>query len=489
VTTAGALHLVLWYWPGAVPLDVTSGVWTALARDAAIGVLYRPLLGPAGYGGTRYMPLFFLLQGGLIRLGCDPVVAGLGLTAASAVLFDLALYLALRQVGARRALALPLSLLGHATVSVQLLTVGSRCDLLASALNLAGVASALRYTEKPRRAMLGASVAALAAAFFTKLTTVSGALAAIAVLRARRGRRTALAAAGALTLLVAAGLAAVEVASGGRLWTSLRAVAGGGISAFYGARFPFWFALAIVEDPFLLLVVLTALFYAVRETRQGRASFAIGYFWLTVAVTAPVFASPGTDNNHLIDLLGASILLVGHVLQQERAVSARLATAMPVALAGLTIVGWLPGVPSTGSVIAAMGRPRRQTITAILADAAPAGRILSEDPLLPVLAGGRAFVSDPFSLHVLAATRPEVRADFTRRLASGYFPTVVLVDWSGADAAGVLRALHDRSDRGVAHFYGDVRFTPDFLALLERRYVISRVAHPFVVFEWRPRRR
>ncbi len=144
VTLAGALHLVFWYWPGAVPLDVTSGVWTALAKDVSAGVLYRPLFGPLGYGGTRYMPLFFLLHGGLIRLGVDPVAAGLSLTALSAVLFDVVLFLVLRQLGVRAALALPLSVLGHATVSVQLLTLGTKCDLLAAALNLATLAAALR---------------------------------------------------------------------------------------------------------------------------------------------------------------------------------------------------------------------------------------------------------------------------------------------------------------------------------------------------------
>ena len=88
---------------------------------------------------------------------------------------------------------------------------------------------------------------------------------------------------------------------------------------------------------------------------------------------------------------------------------------LPAALAGLTMMSWVPGMVSIGSVIAEMGRPERRTIAAIVERAGSADRILSENPLIPVLAGGRPFLSDPFSLHVLATTMPErssrLRAD------------------------------------------------------------------------------
>jgi hypothetical protein len=486
IVFGAAAHLALWFWLGGVPLDVTSGVWTALAKDFADGVLYRPVFGPMGYGGTRYMPLFFLAHGALMRLGVDPVVGGLGLTLASAAAFDLALYASLRQLDVRPALALPFAVLGHATISMQLLTLGTRCDLLASAFNLAGVALALRYVRRPGRLTLAGMVAALAAAFFTKLTTVSGIIAAIAFLRTRCGARTARVAAMGWLALLAAGSLALYAASGGRIWSSFLAVGSGGIGWSYGARFPFWFALAVVEDPFYLLVFLFSLFYAVRELRQGRSSFAVGYFWVATAATVPVFASPGTDNNHLIDLLGASLLLLGR-LCGRRAGSARLALLLPPALAGLTMVGWVPGMVSIGSVIAGMGRPERQTISAIVRRAGSGDRILSEDPLIPVLAGRAPFLSDPFSLHILAKKIPEVRADFDLRMKRGDFPTVVLVDWSGSDAAHAIGALRARTDRGVDHFYGGVRFTDDFLDLLDRYYAVTMVEHPFVVFQRRRR--
>src|SRR2546428_8686787 len=77
----GSIALMAWYWPGALPQDSSSGVWTALAQDFAKGVFYRPTVSAFGFGGTRYMPLFFVLHGALIRLAFDPVTAGGVLTA------------------------------------------------------------------------------------------------------------------------------------------------------------------------------------------------------------------------------------------------------------------------------------------------------------------------------------------------------------------------------------------------------------------------
>src|SRR5439155_54410 len=109
VPFVSSIVLMLWYWPGSLPQDSTSGVWTALAQDFANGILYRPTADAYGFGGTRYMPLFFVLHGTLIRLSVDPIVAGLLLTIASIVLFDLPLLSCLRALEVPWSLAVPRS--------------------------------------------------------------------------------------------------------------------------------------------------------------------------------------------------------------------------------------------------------------------------------------------------------------------------------------------------------------------------------------------
>src|SRR2546427_9974680 len=106
----GSIALMAWYWPGALPQDSSSGVWTALAQDFAKGVFYRPTVSAFGFGGTRYMPLFFVLPGALIRLAFDPVPAGIVLTVLTMLLCDVGLWLGLcgRGVGLARCLPPPL---------------------------------------------------------------------------------------------------------------------------------------------------------------------------------------------------------------------------------------------------------------------------------------------------------------------------------------------------------------------------------------------
>src|SRR6266567_1087444 len=76
VGLTGAAALLAWYWPGSFFDSATSSVWLAMAWDLAHGEFYRPVVSSAGYGGTRYMPLLFVLYSGLLRIGVDPIVAG-----------------------------------------------------------------------------------------------------------------------------------------------------------------------------------------------------------------------------------------------------------------------------------------------------------------------------------------------------------------------------------------------------------------------------
>ncbi len=55
------------------------------ALDFIHGVLYRPLFGPLGHGGTRFFPLYFLLTGMLSKIFGRLEDSGLILSAASVI--------------------------------------------------------------------------------------------------------------------------------------------------------------------------------------------------------------------------------------------------------------------------------------------------------------------------------------------------------------------------------------------------------------------
>src|SRR2546429_2533407 len=106
----GSIAVMAWYSPGALPPDSSSGVWTAPAQDFAKGVFYRATVSAFGFGGTRYMPLFFVLHGALIRLAFDPVTAGVVLTVLTMLLCDVGLWLRLWVLGGGSSRGLPLPL-------------------------------------------------------------------------------------------------------------------------------------------------------------------------------------------------------------------------------------------------------------------------------------------------------------------------------------------------------------------------------------------
>ena len=147
---AAAGQLAIEYWPGRTFDSATSGVWMTLAIDYADGLLYRPILSEAGYGGTRYMPLFFMIHGVLIRLFGDPTLTGLVLMQASVVLMiaGMARLMALHAVPP--VLSWAIAGITLATSLYQQYLTSLNCDYLAAGLSQT---AATRYVppRKPRR--------------------------------------------------------------------------------------------------------------------------------------------------------------------------------------------------------------------------------------------------------------------------------------------------------------------------------------------------
>ncbi|MCH7807559.1 MAG: hypothetical protein IH995_10570, partial [Proteobacteria bacterium] len=179
---------MIWFLPGAVPIGHTSGVWTAMAHDFSLGILYRPVFDEFGYGGTRYMPLYFILHGYLMMMNPDPIITGFVLSLAIVVFLDVGVYLLLREIGIRPLIALPLTFLPHASISFQLLTLEFRGDFLSTAFNIWGMLFALQHLRNKSWFLLTLSSLSFLGALFTKFTTVQG-LAAILLYYFFQGRK------------------------------------------------------------------------------------------------------------------------------------------------------------------------------------------------------------------------------------------------------------------------------------------------------------
>jgi hypothetical protein len=481
---ASGVALMVWFWRGGLPYDSTSGVWAALADDVAHGDFYREVQGTVGYGGTRYMPLFFSVHGALIHAGYSATGSGLALTIASLVLLATGAWGLMRRLGVRATVAWPVVALLPASIAVQLLMVAVKGDLLAAALNVWGLTIALGAAEPGSRRTARFAGMVLAIAVLTKFTAVFAFVTLVIWWTRRRNFAVLRELVTGMFAVMVGGLALGWWLSAGRIAEAFAVCATGGVNAGYAWKFPWWFALTAAQDPFFLALFAAAAAVAVRRWRRDGLDFAGLYFAVTAAATVLIFVSPGTDSNHLVDLLVASVTLLAlEISDGQLAVrSVRLVTALLVA--GLA-AAWLPGALSVRHFFEARGRPTLAAVEEISRRLPPgtADRMLAENPLVPIALGRRPEVLDCFSLRLLAARSPAVRTEFLGKISARRYAAVVLVDWSGKPDAARWAEVEAHTSPGAEHFYGDVHFPAGFLEALHANYRLSFVVSPFVVFE------
>jgi hypothetical protein len=425
-------------WESGNALNHVSGVWMALADDLARGTFYRPLHQPGeGYGGTRYFPLAFVVHGGLVRAGAPLLAAGYATALGAGLLLAAGVFLLLRALGRGRLAAaafVPLALAGfagqHALTAV-------RGDLLPVALSALGLAAIAGGTG---RARLTAAAAALVLAFAAKPTALSATAAAVAWLVLRRQPRAAL----GLAALVAAGtgaaVLATQILSGGRFVALLAAAGTGGAAPGAALRAPVRLAeqLLVADPAGLFLVVAAASVLAIAlpslvagVVRGAPVPLALPALWLasSAAAALAVLALPGTGVNHLVELEAAAAVVLGAAAANDAPgrISYR---AAPVAAAfglALALVQWRTDLASS----------RLAEVREVVRSLPPGGALVSEDPLVPLLAGRRPYLLDPWTIRLTALRSPTVAEPLADGLRRGVFPAVVLfedLDDPSADA-------------------------------------------------------
>jgi hypothetical protein len=410
-------------WHNDAELTFGAGQWMALAADLKHGVFYRPLFGPLGYGGTRYFPLHFVLQAGLMKAGLGLRLSGHLVELASIAALMAGIFWLLRNLGAQYWLAGAASVAILAAGEGQLALTSIRGDVLPAALNV--LALALCARESPTRRGLIAAAALFALAFTAKETTVFGVMAAVlAFLLCRRFRDAV-----ELAILTGAGyilvLAAILLASHGRAYEVFRASAGAGVSLHNLIVAPYHLIQDItltqynpLPNPALYLLGIGALL-AWRDDARGSI---VPLFLLTSSiVTVVILGSSGTGYNHLLDVeVGAVVTFAAWASRQAKQhltfLTALLAMAMIFAL------------PTFGPLLQSeAGSQVRQNIEQALHLAGGSGKpILAENPLLVLDAGSSPYVLDPYMFAALSRRNPAYAQPLWNAMARKSFGEVVL---------------------------------------------------------------
>jgi hypothetical protein len=462
---ASALDLFLWYWPDGLFQYDTAGIYCALAWDTAQGQFYRPLLSPEGYGGTRYMPLFFVVHAGLIRVFGDPVWTGWIWLQASVGLAVTALVALLRQQGLPWKAAVPLGGWLLATAIYQETSLELRCDYLAAGL----VAWALWWL---RRGAWRVTAGLLALAFFTKLTCLYALLVAAAWLYSTGRPRLAAGLMVAVSALCLLGLALAESLSGGNFSQAFLATADGGGLRLSAPRAMLSY---LSRDPFMCAAAALLLLQLAVPGLRPHPDRLVRYYLVGAwGITLVIFSSPGIGLNHHVETHLATLFALG---SNSRPPSRKTLGLLGWTLAALwwaQLVGFLP---SRRAITEREGHSTRATLRDIERRYLPAGiRYLAVNPLVPVLRDERAFVLDVFNLNHFVARHHPVGLDFERRIAAREFQVILLTrKWVP------LERDYPPGDPELNRHQDALWNTQRQLAFVRKHYRMVEVRRPWIV--------
>jgi hypothetical protein len=444
-------------WLNDAGISFASGVMISMAADLKAGVFYRPLLDAHGYGGTRYLPLYFCLHALLLKLGMPVLASAYLLSTIALILLLLGTFQLLRNLGAEPWLAAgsTIALLAAATVQMSLST--PQADGLAAALNVWGLAMIVRLPHSRRQILLAALLFTLA--WSAKLTTVFGLATALIWLIATGNKRTArrLGVATSCGYLLVAAI--MVVASHGRVVEIFKACASGGTSLAFLARAPLrMWGMAMHTDPSLLLFAVPALAVMFWIFTHGWRDLPALFLLATLLVTAVIFGSPGTTENHLLDVQVASlILLVTWMAKRASSQQARLGVCFLALLMVVSAAYLWRHARSWGRWYHPHQFQRTIKLIGPTKEA-----ILSENPVVPVLAGQRPYVLDPWMIQLLGRRNPNFGVPLLVRLQNHWFSAVVL-------------STGDPDGKGGRLWYDKECFTPGFVSALDANYRLAQV--------------
>ena len=344
-----------------------------------------------------------------------------------------------------------------AVLSAQSSLVSPHADGLASSLNVWGLAVSVR--PKPgQRTMLLASIL-FTLAWSAKVTTVFGFAATFIWLLSTGLPATAwrLAAETCCGYLLVG--TAMIVGSQGRIVEIFKACATGGTSLLGFASGP-WNLLvqAARLDPAVLLFVCLAMLALAQVivSRKFLQSLPALFFVGVLVVTAVIYGSPGLNENHLLDVQVAAIVLIANWLAQ-----AAVPLYKQAGICALALVIFVAAVPLLRKFKNGDRRfhpGRFQKVIALTGDTHKP--ILSENPVIPVLAGQEAYVLDPWMLRLLRQRIP----DFGEPLLEGL---------RHQDFGAVVLCMADPKTDFGKWWYETGHFGPGFASALNQNYRLA----------------
>jgi len=410
----------------------TVGPWTGLSLYAANGDYYPPLFDAQHFGGTRYMPLQFMLYAAVSKVTGEYLFSAKIVVALIGAGLLVAIYASVRCLGCRPLVALAVTGAALATGPVLLATTAVGGDSLALLLQLTAVVVVARNLSHRSTSLAGVLCAL---AFLSKLSAIWGPVAVAASLAARRRASLPIFVASyAATIIV--GVVTVLLASDGRLLDNLSLASTDGRPSLHALAIdtPRKFVTMMTENAggvwLLTPLVVLAFLMALERTLTIYQVSALAAVVLTVAI----LTDEGAQWNHLVDVTVLLAIVAGEldVSLSSKEVGSRLVHS--VLLAALSIgmaTGYLIHIgPHLGGSVRGIqlgvADPRFPTppLNGYVTDD---DVILSEDASISVARRQQPVVLDPFMLLRILDDEREWQRSLVRRVNAHEFDKVLLI--------------------------------------------------------------
>ena len=409
------------------------------------------------------MPAFIVLNGVFLRFGLDFYAAGVASSLVGVLTLAAGIALFCRRSGLSWAQALcAVSCTLGWTLLFALIQV--RGDILAAGLTVLGLAVIIGKERLEIGDLVFASLF-FALAWATKLTALHGPAAVFLYLALSRRNFEAgrFAFAAAMALLVVGALS--WIGSDGRVLQIFGPTASSGTDLNSVLKAPFRFVNMLKADgPGFLLFFAGCIVFAVDWKNSFRSLPGI-HFVLVFLVTLVILCSPGTTENHFVELHASALCFLAYsgVRHFENKIyfsySLILLAMFQIISASLFL---------KHEVYTTEPRTKHVEYEEIVNYFRRGTQVLSENPSVPLALGSHVVIQDPFMLRVLAENDPEVDEAIRRMLSDRKFEYVVL--------------MHDIATLGPGHEYPNRHLGAAFVESMRVNYEYLKMVGGFHVY-------
>ena len=394
------------------------------------------------------MPAFIVLNGFFLHFGLDFYAAGV----ASSLVGVISLAVGVALFCRRSSLSWPQTLCAVSCIFGWTLLVAMiqvRADILAAGLTVLGLAV---IVGKER---LGISDLIFASLFFalawaTKLTALHGPAAVFLylALSKRNSEAARFVVAAAVALCVVGALS--WIGSDGRVMQIFGPTASSGTDLNSVLKAPFRFVNMLKADgPGFLLFFAACVVFALDWTKHLRSLPGI-HFVLVSLATVVILCSPGTTENHFVELHASALCFLAYS-GFRNVESSHFFSCSLILLAVFQIFS--ASIILNKDVYAVGSRKKHRDIVSYIGSGTP---VLSENPSVPLALSSHVVIQDPFMLRVMAENDPKVDETIRKVLSGREYKYVVL--------------MHDITSLGPGHEYPNRHLGATFVESMRSNY-------------------